>query len=117
MFAIGLPSYLGDAQLAGGQLLLVLVHLVVALRLCALQLLAALRHGLHFALHLADVETSHCELLVYQAAAALVLLEQPDVESQDSLEKGRVKRRRESKASLDKGDVNVFMIFSEGWHW
>lgn len=43
-----LPSYLGDAQLAGSQLLLVLVHLLVALGLGALQLLAAFHHGLHF---------------------------------------------------------------------
>ena len=62
-----------DAQLAGGQLQLVLVHLLVALRLGALQLLAALHHGLHLRLHLADVEAGHRELLV-DHAAALVLL-------------------------------------------
>lgn len=38
---------LRDSQLAGGQLFLVLVDLLVALRLGALQLLAALHHGLH----------------------------------------------------------------------
>ncbi len=69
------PSYLGDAQLAGSQLLLVLVHLLVALGLGALQLLAAFHHGLHFWLHLTDVEASHCELLLDHATAALVLLE------------------------------------------
>jgi len=67
-------AHLGDAQLAGSQLLLVLVHLLVALRLGALQLLAALHHGLHLRLHLADVEARHRELLV-DHAAALVLLE------------------------------------------
>lgn len=74
-FPLLLPTYLGDAELAGGQLLLVLVHLLVALRLGALQLFAAFHHGLHFRLHLADVQTGHCELLVDHAAAALVLLQ------------------------------------------
>ena len=67
-------SYLGDAKLAGSKLLLILVHLLVALCLGALQLFAAFGHGLHFRLHLADVQTSHCELLVDHAAAALMLL-------------------------------------------
>lgn len=69
------PPYLGDAELAGGQLLLVLVHLLVALCLGALQLFAAFRHGFHFRLHLADVQAGHCKLLVNHAAAALVLLQ------------------------------------------
>lgn len=42
------PAHLRDAKLAGCQLLLVLIHLLVALGLRALQLLAALGHGLHF---------------------------------------------------------------------
>lgn len=67
-------AHLRDAKLAGCQFLLILIHLLVALRLCALKLLAALRHGLYFRLHLADVETGHCELFVYHAAAAFVLL-------------------------------------------
>lgn len=68
-----ISTHLGDAQLAGGQLLLVLVHLLVALWLGALQLLAAFCHGLHFWLHLTDVETGHCELLVDHAAALMLL--------------------------------------------
>lgn len=75
---VGRPAYLGDAQLAGGQLLLVLVHLLVALGLGALQLLAALHHALHLGLHLADVEARHGELLVDQPAALVLLWEGQD---------------------------------------
>ena len=44
-----------------------------ALGLGALQLLAALHHGLHLGLHLADVEARHRELLVDQPAALVLL--------------------------------------------
>lgn len=40
-------SYLGDAELAGSQLRLHLLHLLGALSLGALQLFAALHHRLH----------------------------------------------------------------------
>lgn len=42
------PAHLRDTKLAGCQLFLILIHLLVALGLRALQLLAALGHGLHF---------------------------------------------------------------------
>lgn len=67
-------AYLGDAELAGRQLRLHLVHLLAAVAHGALQLLAAFDHGLHLWLHLADVKTSHCELFINQAAALLLLL-------------------------------------------
>lgn len=66
-------GYLGDAQLASSQLPLGLVQLLAALCLSALQLFAALHHGLHLRLHLTDVETGHGELLVNHTAALLLL--------------------------------------------
>lgn len=65
--------YLGDAELAGIQMALHLVQLLAALRLTALQLFAALHHGLHLRLHLTDVEPGHSELLVNETAALLLL--------------------------------------------
>lgn len=66
-------GYLGDAELAGCQLGLHLVHLLAAVAHGALQLLAAFHHRLHLWLHLADVKTSHRELFIDQAAALLLL--------------------------------------------
>lgn len=57
-------SHLRDEQLAGGELPTRLLHLTVALQLHVLQLAAALHHALHLRLDLADVETSHSELLL-----------------------------------------------------
>lgn len=45
--AVSYGSYLGDAELAGSQLRLHLVHLLGALSPGALQLFAALHHRLH----------------------------------------------------------------------
>lgn len=45
--AVVSSSYLGDAELAGSQLHLHLLHLLGALGLGALQLFAALHHRLH----------------------------------------------------------------------
>lgn len=66
-------SNLGDAELAGCQLPVHLLHLLGALGLGAFQLLAALHHRLHFGLHLADVKTSNSELFVDDTAALLLL--------------------------------------------
>lgn len=71
--AAGSGSYLGDAELAGGQLTLCLVHLLAALGLGALQLFQPLHHRLHIRLHLADVETRHGELFVEETTAVLLL--------------------------------------------
>lgn len=60
--------HLGNAELAGGHLPVRLLHLAVALRLKVLQVAAALHHGLHLRLYLADVEASHGELLLDHAA-------------------------------------------------
>lgn len=72
----GCSKYLGDTELAGSQLPLHLLHLLVALRLSALQLFAALHHRPHLRLHLTDVETGHSELLINQTAALLLLMDQ-----------------------------------------
>lgn len=56
--------HLRDEELAGGELPPGLLHLAVALQLHVLQLAAALHHALHLRLDLADVESSHRELLL-----------------------------------------------------
>lgn len=68
--------YLGDAQLAGGQLSLCLSHLLGALSLGALQLFAALHHCLHLRLHFTDVESSYGELFIDVTTALLLLRRQ-----------------------------------------
>lgn len=60
-------TYLRDAELTCSKLFLVLIHFLIALRLGALQLLAALHHALHLRFHLADVQSGHCELFVNHA--------------------------------------------------
>lgn len=69
-------SYLGDTELAGGQLPLRLLHLLGAHQLGALQLFTALHHRLHLGLHLTDVETGHCEFFINEATALLLLIDQ-----------------------------------------
>lgn len=66
-------GYLGDSELEGNQLHLCRLNLLGALGPGALQLFAVLHHRLHLRLHLADVETSHGELLVDEAAALVLL--------------------------------------------
>lgn len=41
------------------------IHFLVAVRLEVLKLLATLHQCLHFWFHLADIEPSHCKLLIY----------------------------------------------------
>lgn len=79
--AVSYGSYLGDAELAGSQLRLHLVHLLGALSPGALQLFAALHHRLHLWLHLADVETGDGELFINETAALLLLRGQKNKET------------------------------------
>lgn len=53
--SVGCGTYLRDAELTCGKFFLILLHFLIALRLGALQLLAALHHALYLRFHLADV--------------------------------------------------------------
>lgn len=79
--------HLGNAEVAGGHLPVRLLHLAVALRLKVFQVVAALHHGLHLRLYLADVEASYGELLLYHAGDLHGLMTDETVGERETFER------------------------------